>query len=104
LLDAAKRISDLFRDRLTALAQACDIVEEVRIAGLMIGIELAVEGTAIVQACMDRNLLVNCTQGTVIRLLPAMTLTEEQANQGCDILTEVLQEAAARAQGTAEEA
>jgi acetylornithine/succinyldiaminopimelate/putrescine aminotransferase len=33
---------------------------------------------------------VNCTQGTVIRLLPAMNLTEEQVDEGCDILAEVL--------------
>jgi acetylornithine/succinyldiaminopimelate/putrescine aminotransferase len=39
---------------------------------------------------MERKLLVNCTQGTVIRLLPAMTLTDEQAHQGCDILAEAL--------------
>jgi acetylornithine/succinyldiaminopimelate/putrescine aminotransferase len=39
---------------------------------------------------MERRLLINCTQGNVIRLLPAMNLTEEQAEQGCDILSEVL--------------
>ena len=48
---------------------------------------------AIVQACMERKLLVNCTQGTVIRLLPAMNLTDEQADEGCDILAEVAQAA-----------
>ena len=49
-----------------------------------------------VKACLDRKLLINCTHGTVIRLLPALTLTEEQAQQGCDILADVL-----RAQGAA---
>ena len=33
---------------------------------------------------------INCTHGTVIRLLPAMTLSEAQAHEGCDILAEVL--------------
>ena len=56
----------------------------------MIGIELGVEGAAVVKECLDRRLLVNCTQGTVIRLLPAMNLTEEQAEEGCDILSEVI--------------
>ena len=53
------------------------------------------EGTEVVRACMDRKLLVNCTHGTVIRLLPAMTLTDEQAEEGCQILAAVLKEVAA---------
>jgi acetylornithine/succinyldiaminopimelate/putrescine aminotransferase len=39
---------------------------------------------------MERRLLVNCTHGIVIRLLPAMNLTEEQLHEGCDILADVL--------------
>jgi predicted acetylornithine/succinylornithine family transaminase len=92
LLDAVKQLSGVFRARLTELAESCNIIEDVRITGVMIGIELAVEGAPVVQACMDRNLLVNCTQGTVIRLLPAMNLTEQQAHEGCDVLAEVLQD------------
>ncbi len=57
----------------------------------MIGIELTIEGAPIVQACLQRNLLINCTQGTVLRLLPAMTLTPDQVDEGCDILAEALQ-------------
>jgi predicted acetylornithine/succinylornithine family transaminase len=94
LLEQATRISDVFRTRLEALAEQCPIIEEVRVLGLMIGVELSVEGAAAVKACMDRRLLINCTQDTVIRLLPAMTLSEEQANEGCDILAEVLGEMA----------
>ena len=94
LLEQAVRLSELFRTRLEALAEQCPIIEEVRVLGLMIGVELSVEGGPAVKACMDRRLLINCTQDTVIRLLPAMTLSEEQANEGCDILAEVLGEMA----------
>ena len=94
LLDQATRLSEVFRTRLEALAEQCPIVEEVRVLGLMIGVELSIEGAAAVKACMDRRLLINCTQDTVIRLLPAMTLSEEQANEGCDVLAEVLGEMA----------
>ena len=90
LLQAARQISDVFRDRLVQLQQECDLIQEVRVRGLMIGIELSIEGAATVKGCMERKLLVNCTQGTVIRLLPAMNLTQEQAHQGCDILAEVI--------------
>jgi len=90
LLQRARQISEVFRQRLGQLQGACDVIRQIRIVGLMIGIELAIEGAATVRACMDRKLLVNCTHGTVIRLLPAMTISEEQVHQGCDVLEEVL--------------
>jgi acetylornithine/N-succinyldiaminopimelate aminotransferase len=90
LLENVARISGVFRERLEALQSQCDLIREVRVLGLMIGVELTIEGTPAVQACMERRLLINCTQGKVIRLLPAMNLTVEQAEEGCDILGEVL--------------
>lgn len=90
LLERAKCLGELFRQRLTAMAKECRLIREVRIVGLMIGLELSIEGAPIVRACMERKLLINCTHGTVIRLLPAMTLTEEEVHQGCDILAEAL--------------
>jgi predicted acetylornithine/succinylornithine family transaminase len=92
LLENAKQIGDVFRTRFETLAKQCEIVREVRVVGLMIGIELDIDGAHVVKACMDRQMLVNCTQRTVIRLLPAMNLTVEQAEQGCDILSDVLKE------------
>ncbi|HUT13139.1 MAG TPA: aspartate aminotransferase family protein [Thermoguttaceae bacterium] len=94
LLEAVGRISEVFRARLEELRQRCGLIREVRIRGLMIGIELTIDGAATVKGCLQRKLLVNCTQGTVIRLLPAMNLSEEQAHQGCDILAEVITEQA----------
>jgi len=90
LLAHAKRLGELFQRRFTQLQQECSLVREVRVRGVMVGIELAIEGAPTVRACLERRLLINCTHGTVIRLLPAMNLTEEQANEGCDILAEVL--------------
>ncbi len=90
LLERAQQLSALFRQRLTDLQQQCRLIREVRILGLMIGIELAVEGAATVKACLERKLLINCTHGLVLRLLPPMILTDEQVHLGCDILGDVL--------------
>ena len=90
LLDGAKQAGETFRRRLTKLKSECDLVQEVRIVGAMIGIELAMEGAAVVKECLARKLLVNCTQSTVIRLLPAMNVTEEQIEEGCDVLCDVI--------------
>jgi acetylornithine/succinyldiaminopimelate/putrescine aminotransferase len=95
LLDHARQLSQAFHERLTALAAECSLVKEVRVLGLMIGVELAIDGAAAVQAAMERGLLINCTHNTVLRLLPAMNLGEEQLHDGCDILAEVLKGQAA---------
>ncbi len=44
LLEHSRRLSDLFRQRLTTLAGECELVREVRILGVMIGLELSIEG------------------------------------------------------------
>jgi acetylornithine/N-succinyldiaminopimelate aminotransferase len=95
LLEAAQRLGDLFQERLSELQGQCDLVREVRVRGAMIGVELAVDGTATVRACMERRLLINCTHGTVVRLLPALTLSDDQAHEGCNILAEVIKAQAA---------
>jgi len=94
LLDSAQHLDKLFRRRLESLRADCELVRDVRVAGVMIGIELAVDGAPVVKKCLERRLLINCTHGTVIRLLPAMNLTTEQAEEGCDILTQAIQELA----------
>ncbi|HWC90666.1 MAG TPA: aspartate aminotransferase family protein, partial [Pirellulales bacterium] len=90
LLAHARRLGELFRQRLTALATECPLVREVRVVGVMIGLELSIEGAPVVERCMQRGLLINCTHNTVLRLLPAMNLSEQQLHEGCDVLTEVL--------------
>ncbi len=96
LLAHVDGVAEIFRERLKALQERCDAVVDVRVIGMMIGIELSIDGTAVVQACMDRRLLVNCTQGRVIRLLPAMTITPDEVRDGCDRLADAILEVASR--------
>jgi predicted acetylornithine/succinylornithine family transaminase len=85
-----------FRQRLADFQSGCDVVRDVRVIGMMIGVELTIDGAAVVQACLDRNLLVNATQGRVIRLLPAMTISAAEVDEGCDRLCAAIAEVAAR--------
>ena len=96
LLEHVDRAAAAFRTRLEALQDTCDVVRAVRVIGMMIGVELSIDGAAVVQACLDRNLLVNCTQGRVIRLLPAMTISEAEVEEGCSRLAEAIVEVASR--------
>jgi acetylornithine/N-succinyldiaminopimelate aminotransferase len=102
LLDRAVEIGERFRQRLEPLVDELAIVKELRACGLMIGLELTIDGAALVQKCLDRGLLINCTQQTVIRLLPAMTLSDEQVDEGCEILAKVLRMSKERRAGSGE--
>lgn len=90
LLERAEQIGDAFAQRFDAIRERCPFIREIRVKGAMIGVELAVDGTPIVNECLRRRLLINCTQETVLRLLPALTITDQQIEEGGDILEEVL--------------
>lgn len=90
LLDRALHIGETFRTRFEALMAKTPHVREVRAKGAMIGIQLAVDGAPVVAECLKRKLLINCTHGTVIRLLPALNITDAEMAEGCGILEEVL--------------
>ncbi len=94
LLEGAKQLEQLFKKRFEALRGECEIIREVRACGVMVGIELSVDGAPVVKKCLERKLLINCTQGRVIRLLPALNLPLDQAEEGCEILASVLKETA----------
>ena len=90
LLERALQVGERFRDRFTALKETCPLITDIRILGAMIGVQLATEGAPIVQKCLSRGLLINCTHGNVIRLLPAINIPDDLIDEGCDILAEVL--------------
>lgn len=90
LLDRTVQLGERFRSRLAPLVEELPFVKELRVCGLMIGLELAIEGADIVRRCLEHGLLINCTQGTVIRLLPAMTLSDQQVDEGCAILADTI--------------
>jgi acetylornithine aminotransferase len=75
-----------FRDRLMWLKERHDIVKEVRGRGLMIGMELTVDGAPYVNACMEQGFLINCIQETVLRFVPPLIITREHIDGLIDCL------------------
>ena len=89
LLDNAARVgqhlSDAFADAL-ATELACGTVKEIRGLGLMIGIELAKPCAALTQQAADCGLLISVTADTVIRLVPPLIMSCEEAQEVANIL------------------
>jgi len=96
LLGHVEQTAEIFRTRMEELKGRCDAIRDVRVIGMMIGVELSIDGAAVVQSCLERNLLVNATQGRVIRLLPAMNISAKEVHDGCDRLSDAIVEVASR--------
>lgn len=90
LLDNIKHMSEYFNRKLTALQEKDLGIRQVRICGLMIGIELAVPGMGVMRRCMEEGLLLNCTHETVLRMLLAYNITEKEADHGLEIIERCL--------------
>lgn len=77
MMDRINNISNYLFAKLNELKSGFpDKIKEVRGRGLMTGVELAFAGDEIVQKLLKENVLVNCTNGNVIRLLPPYIITE----------------------------
>jgi len=69
------------REGLTKLTSKFDFIRQIRAEGLMIGIELSVEGAPFVTEAMQHGLLINCTQDFTLRLLPPFIITRAQVRE-----------------------
>jgi len=91
VLENAAAVGAYMYDRLKDLAAKHDYVREVRGMGLLLGMELTIEGQNIVNACRDKGLLINCTNGKVLRFIPPLTITRADADKAMAILAETME-------------
>jgi len=78
------------RAGLKKLANKFDFIREVRGEGLMLGVDLDVEGAPYVAEALKQGLLINCTHEHILRLLPPFILTAQQVKEGLSKLESVL--------------
>ena len=82
--------SEYFLRRLRLFEKQFDFVTEVRGLGLHLGVELDRPGQDLVIAARDLGLLINCTAGNTIRIMPPLNISLERAAEGLDILEAAL--------------
>jgi acetylornithine/succinyldiaminopimelate/putrescine aminotransferase len=91
VLENCRRVGGYLHEGLERLKlRHPDLVREVRGRGLLQAMDLAVAGGAIVEACMRRGLLINCTANTVLRFLPPLIVTTAEVDEMLAILEDVL--------------
>ena len=86
IVSRAASMGQYLRDKLAFALQGVNGVKEIRGQGLMIGIELEMDCAELVGQALDEGLLINVTAGSVVRLLPPLILSEEEADQISEVL------------------
>ncbi len=95
LLDNARDTGNFILESLRAELDALPGVREVRGQGLMIGIEMAAPCPEFVARAMQEGLLLNVTASSVIRLLPSLIFTRDDARWLLDRLIPLIKTQAA---------
>jgi acetylornithine/N-succinyldiaminopimelate aminotransferase len=95
LLENCQRMGDYLINQLVKLSSDYDFVGSVRGKGLLVGMELGVEGRPIASECLSEGILVNCTAEKVLRFIPPLIITQEEIDQLISVLHRVFQRRAA---------
>lgn len=89
----AAEIGTYFKTQLEALQKKFpDKITEVRGRGLLLGMELSKPGKPIVDACLQKGMIINCTAGNVIRLVPPLVITKAEIDALMAVFAEVFPE------------
>jgi acetylornithine/N-succinyldiaminopimelate aminotransferase len=93
ILENCQTMGRRFRERLDGLRAELPMIRDVRGRGLILGIELDRPGRPLVAAALERGLVINCTADKVIRLLPPLTISAAEVDEGLGILEDLLRNA-----------
>ena len=81
-------------DKLRALAtEFPDLIRDVRGAGAIFGVELAIAAGPVVEGMLGRHVIANATSENVIRLVPPLIYEREHVEEMIDVLRQCLVEA-----------
>jgi predicted acetylornithine/succinylornithine family transaminase len=89
MLENCRRVGEHFLSKLKEVPKKFPFVQEVRGRGLILGMELKINGAEIVKEMMKRGFLINCTMDKVLRFLPPLIVTEEEVDRLIEALEEV---------------
>ncbi len=91
LLDICRKRGEYFLAQLKKLQTKHKIIQEVRGMGLIIACSLTIEGGDIVDQCMKKGVLINCTGGKILRFVPPLIISTQDVDQVINVLDEVME-------------
>jgi len=91
-IDHADQMGEYFRGKLNVLAAKYDFIKEIRGLGLIIGMELAISGAPVVEACLKEGFLIICAQENVLRFVPPLIVQKDEIDLLVETLDKIFQE------------
>ncbi|MBM4347822.1 MAG: aspartate aminotransferase family protein [Deltaproteobacteria bacterium] len=91
MLENCQKVGEYFLARLEEVKKKFSFVQDVRGRGLILGLELKMEGAEIVKEMMKKGFLINCTMNNVLRFLPPLIVTKDEVDQMIKALEEVFE-------------
>ncbi len=88
----AEKVGKYFISELKKLKNEYDFIKEVRGKGLMIGVELSIDGREIVNKALEKGLLINCVHDKILRFLPPLIINKKHVDRAINILKEIFEE------------
>jgi acetylornithine/N-succinyldiaminopimelate aminotransferase len=85
ILKNCQTMGKYLHNGLLSLKKKYPFIVEIRGMGLIWGIELSINGDAVLKAFMEEGIIINCTKGNILRLLPPLIVKNEEV----DIFLEV---------------
>lgn len=92
VLENSVVMGNYLQTKLEQLQTQYSFVAQVRGRGLMVGMELTIEGGEIVKTALARGLLINCTAGKILRFVPPLIVTQKEIDQMIKILDGIFKE------------
>lgn len=91
LVDKVAEKGVYFKEALCSLQEKYpDKVVDVRGKGLLLGMQVSGEGKPIVESCLAERVIINCTAGNVIRIVPPLIISKAEIDMVVDALDKAL--------------
>jgi len=89
MLENCRKMGGYFLSELDKMKNKFPFIKEVRGKGLILGMELKMDGSSMVKEMLKKRVLINCTMGNVLRFLPPLIVTKEEIDRVVAALEEV---------------
>ncbi len=93
VIERAAELGERIKNALVEQLEGLNHVRDIRGKGMMIAVELDNPCTDLIQKALAKRLLLNVTTDTVLRLLPPLNLTDDEADEIVEIVTSLVQAA-----------
>lgn len=89
IIDHCLKVGGYFKERLLWLKNRHESILDVRGLGLLLGIELKIDGEAVVKECMEKGFLINCIQKNILRFTPPLIIEKDMIDCLISCLDEI---------------